>query len=467
MKKTKINLRWKVVIYFLLFSLLLYLIFWFTQQLTLMVFYRSNKIKSANHLTNDLVQIVEKIDIHQKIDRAQYAELFFSKTQEIEADAWILYPNGNSDLNNDAIIWLSNYPKIPSDVEEYWVSHLNVEGPFSDKAQSFYISGYSTKDIKGYDVMVLVKARYLPFGITQDVFSNQFMLITIIIILMGFSFAIIMQNQVVNPIVSLTKSAKQLAKGNFDSKFNAEGFDEIEELSDALNYAATELSKMDYYQKELMTNVSHDLKTPLTLIAGYGEMMRDFPDERTEENLQIIVDESKRLNGLVNDILSLTKIQIGSEKLEKEVYSLTESVREIVYRQQKLVESLGINITFNYETNVNIFANQEQMSKVIYNYISNAINYIGEDKQVIVNQTINNNNVTISVIDHGVGISDEDLPNIWHRYFKAKNHIRASVGSGLGLSIVRTVLEIHGFEYGVKSKVGEGSEFYFTVKIEE
>ena len=214
-------------------------------------------------------------------------------------------------------------------------------------------------------------------------------------------------------------------------------------------------------------NVSHDLRTPLTLISGYGEMMKDFPSERTEDNLQIIIDESKRLNGLVNDILLLTKMDMDAQNWVFESYNLTENIKEIVYRMEKMVEELNIDFVFDYENEVNIVGNMDQMNKVLYNFISNAINYIGDDKMVIVKQIVKDDYVTISVIDHGKGIPKDEIQNVWQRYYKAKNHIRASVGSGLGLSIVRGVLEKHGFEYGVNSEEGKGSEFWFKAKIDK
>ena len=313
--------------------------------------------------------------------------------------------------------------------------------------------------------MLFIGTEFTFFEVTQRVFSSQFIILSIVIFMMSIVFAIIMHHKIVKPMASITKGAHELAKGNYDAKFEAEGYLEIEELSDTLNYAAKELSALDGYQKELMANVSHDLRTPLTLISGYSEMMRDYPEERTEENLQVIVDESKRLTKLVNDILSLTKLQTNKANQIKESFNLTDSIKDIVYRQEKLIEELDIKIVFEYQEEVNVYANQEQLEKVIYNYINNAINYVGNDKLVIVKQVVEKGFVKISVIDHGIGIPEAEIPNIWDRYYKAKTHKRATVGSGLGLSIVKTVLEKQGIEYGVNSKVNEGSEFWFKTKV--
>lgn len=435
-------------------------------QLSITVFYRTAKIRKANELRTELTTIVEDLDVSQRGNFYIYEEVFREKIKNAEADAMVLYYDHRYDelLMGYSNIYVMELPDYCLDI---WENYSTKQGEFKIKDSNTYIVGQTCTDASDRTVVLFVKAEFEPFAATQDVFANQFLFLSAVIILMAIIFVCIIQFQVVKPITSLTNSAKSLAKGKFDTVFDAEGFEEIEELADTLNYAATELSKLDDYQKDLMTNVSHDLRTPLTLISGYSEMMRDYPSERTEANLQIIIDESKRLTGLVNDILSLTKMDMDTENWVMESYNLTENIKEIVYRIEKMVEGSDIKIIFNYDCQVNIVANLDQINKVIYNYISNAINYIGEDKLVIINQTVQNGFVTISVIDHGVGIPKDEIPNVWQRYYKAKNHIRASVGSGLGLSIVRGVLNKHGFEYGVNSEEGVGSEFWFKASIDK
>lgn len=466
MKKINYSLKFKMLVLFIFFALVLYLVFWLSMQLSLTVFYRTAKIKKAKELTTELVTVVEGVDVSKRGNFYIYEEVFRDKIQNAEADAWVLYYDHRYDslLVGYSNIYVMELPEICTTM---WKQYSTNQGSFKIKENNTYIVGETTRDELGRTIMVLVRAEFQPFAATQDVFTNQFLFLSLIIGLMALLFVITIQHQVVKPITSLTISAKSLAKGNFDTKFNAEGFDEIEELSDTLNYAAGELSKLELYQKDLMMNVSHDLRTPLTLISGYGEMMKDFPSERTEDNLQIIIDESKRLNGLVNDILLLTKMDMDAQNWVFESYNLTENIKEIVYRMEKMVEELNIDFIFDYENEVNIVGNMDQMNKVLYNFISNAINYIGDDKMVIVKQIVKDDYVTISVIDHGKGIPKDEIQNVWQRYYKAKNHIRASVGSGLGLSIVRGVLEKHGFEYGVNSEEGKGSEFWFKAKIDK
>jgi signal transduction histidine kinase len=253
----------------------------------------------------------------------------------------------------------------------------------------------------------------------------------------------------------MSRSAKRLAKGDYGAHFEGGGYREAEELADALNYAAEELQKNDSLQKELVANISHDLRTPLTMIKGYSEVMRDIPEENTPENVQIIIDEAERLTELVNDMLDLSKIRAGTRKPELEMFDLTESVRAVLGRYEKFTESQSFVVLFEGGENVSVMADRTMILQVVYNLVNNALNYTGEDKTVRITQSVKNGKVRISVTDSGEGIAKEDIPYIWDRYYKVdKVHKRAVVGTGLGLSIVKGILESHGATYGVESVVG-------------
>ena len=202
------------------------------------------------------------------------------------------------------------------------------------------------------------------------------------------------------------------------------------------------------------------------MITGYGEVMRDLPGENTPENIQIIIDEATRLSTLVNDLLDLSKLQSGALQAEKKEFSLTESIRDIFVRYAKLVEQDGYNIIFECKENVIINADELRISQVVYNLVNNAVNHAGEDKTVIVSQTVRGNKVLIEVTDHGEGIPADKLEYIWDRYYKVdKEHRRGVIGSGLGLSIVKSILDAHNARYGVRSAPGKGSTFWFEIGI--
>ena len=268
------------------------------------------------------------------------------------------------------------------------------------------------------------------------------------------------------PISNMNESAKKLATGNYDVTFKGEGFLEIAELNDTLNYAVEELKKTETLQRELLANVSHDLKTPLTLISGYAEMIRDIPSENNPENIQIIIDEANRLGVLVNDLLSLSKISSRTEPLNLSVYDINNNLINIVERFNKLLESKGFVVNYLDKGPIYVNDDNRKIEQVIYNLINNAVNYSGDSRKIEVESKITDQKVRISVKDYGIGIKKDELEYIWDRYYRVdKGHQRSVQGSGLGLSIIKGILEYHGFEYGVESVENVGSTFYFIMPI--
>lgn len=314
----------------------------------------------------------------------------------------------------------------------------------------------------------LLESVITPVDATVHTLRIQLIYISVIMVLLSVLMALFLSKILTRSIVRLNTSAKELAKANYDITFEAGDYKEIAELSQTLNYATKELGKTERFQRELLANVSHDLRTPLTMIIAYGEMMRDLPGENTPENVQVIIDEAKRLTTLVNDMLDISKLQAGAITLSERTYSLTDSIREVVERVSRMLEPEGYRIDFQYGEEVYVKADEEKLHQVIYNLVGNAVNYTGEDKCVTVRQISTGDAVRIEVMDTGEGIPEESLPYVWERYYKVnKNHKRAITGTGLGLSIVKNILKLHGAEYGAESEEGKGSTFWFELKKEK
>lgn len=312
---------------------------------------------------------------------------------------------------------------------------------------------------------ILLNTKLTPVTATVETLRVQLIWITVIMIMLAFVLALILSQVISEPIRKINTSAKQLAKGNYDASFSETGYQEIVELAQTLNYAAKELSKVEGLQRELVANISHDLRTPLTMIIGYAEVMRDLPNENTPENIQVIIDEATRLSTLVNDVLDISKLQSGSETMQVEIFNLTENIHAILQRYSKMTD---YSITFQSEGTVWVKGDPLKLSQVIYNLVNNAITYTGEDKKVMIYQTVKEQRVRIEVVDTGEGIDPDRLNDIWERYYKVdKTHKRAQVGTGLGLSIVKSILDLHpGTTYGVQSKLHVGSRFWFEMDIQ-
>ena len=278
--------------------------------------------------------------------------------------------------------------------------------------------------------------------------------------------AVVIAVKVSKPIININNTAKKMAEGDYNIEYDMGSYREISELSKTLNYTVAELKKTEALQHELIANVSHDLRTPLTMITAYSEIMRDIPGENSPENVQVVIDEANRLTNLVNDMLDISKLQAGVDTLEAKEYNLTAGIKSVIDRYARLVEQYGYKVIFKYaEEDIMVRADEFKIYQVLYNLVNNAINYTGSDKSVIISQIVNGEIVRIEVMDTGEGIPPEELDNVWERYYKAdKKHKREVMGTGLGLSIVKNILKLHDAKYGVLSKPGEGSIFWFELK---
>lgn len=325
---------------------------------------------------------------------------------------------------------------------------------------------YAVKTDELRTTVFFLNASVIPLGSTVKTMNTVMFGLSGIVLLCAAVFALLISLWITRPIEKINRAAKRLAKRDYSVHFDGKGYKEITELSDTLNYAAEELSKTDHLQRELVANISHDLRTPLTLISGYAEVMRDLPDEKNEDNLQIIIDESNRMKALVNDVLDISKIESGTAEMTMEPLALTNSIESELTRYNKLRDREGYSIEFIYDRQVSVEGDYSRLMQVVYNLVNNAVNYAGEDKKILVTQTVEQGKVTISVKDHGEGIPEEQLPLIWERYYKVdKTHKRATVGSGLGLSIVKGIVNAHKGTCGVSSTVGKGSTFWFTLDV--
>lgn len=308
-----------------------------------------------------------------------------------------------------------------------------------------------------------------PVGSTMAIFQRQFLFVAIIIMMLTIFISLFFANRLTNPIIRINKHAKDLPKGKFDATIDDKDFNEIRQLAATLQDASKEIAKSDDLRRELMANISHDLRTPLTMIKAYAEMIRDLSGDNPEKrakHLKVIIDETDRLSSLVNDILDLSKLQAGVTEINRSVFDLSERLSGVISRFDILKENDGIIIELHADAGIMINADITKLEQVVYNLINNAVTYTGDDNTVIVRLYRKAPGLMrFEVTDHGDGIAPEYLPYIWDRYYKVsernKTHKRAKMGSGIGLSIVKNVLEQHGFAYGAESTVGQGSTFWF------
>lgn len=470
--------------YLCLFAGALLLALWLLQIVFLDSFYKAYKraeLKKAAQLAEDNIDNSQLDALLQEIANQQGLSLLVADPDTLE----ILY---RQDGMKPGLL-----PNSPRQIQRYWQA-AEQEGGSYIQTQSRRLSGerltYRPSAFTGHAPppmedelesilcaravssrqgrrLILLVSVVTPVGSTAEALQAEFWFICALLAVFALGLALLTSRKISAPIIRLNQAAKRLGKGQFDVEFQGGGYREIHELSDTMAQAARQLGRQDDLRRELLANVSHDLRTPLTMIIGYAEAIRDLPGEDTPENIQVIIDEAARLNQLVTDLLDLSKLQAQSQPLDIQVFCLTDSVREALARLDKLASAAGYQVIFRQDREVYVRADELRLSQVIYNLVGNAIAHTGEDRRVVVDQLTRPGFVRIQVMDSGPGVPSEERQLIWERYYKkSKNNRRPDMGSGLGLAIAKAALIQHGALYGVESGPDHGSIFWFELPAE-
>lgn len=293
-----------------------------------------------------------------------------------------------------------------------------------------------------------------------------FVLIWGVVLWLAVFISNIVSHKLADGLNNLSATAVRFSKGDYEVNFANAEYSELADLSDTLNSVRDEVKRSGDFKRELLANVTHDLKTPLTMIKAYAAMIKEISGdnkEKREKHLQVIIDEADRLTGLVNDVLNVSKVSSKLSEINFKIFNLTEFLYGIINKFNYLQETQGYKIMVDVEQNLYTRADEEKIEQVIYNLLGNAVNYTGEDKTVYITlkRNLAGDRINLRIKDTGKGISKEDLPDIWNRYYRIKEtHTRPVKGSGLGLNIVKVILENHSFDFGVESEQGKGAMFW-------
>ena len=489
LRSKNISLKWKIFATFELFAIILIAILWLFQVVYLKNVYvyikeveterimdeANEVVMSGDNISSKLTELASGKNVAINVTDTSGNSIYnaeFNPSGQLNVmpkEVFQEYYNAAKSAGGNAKIIFEGHqikdnPQLNMDMSPVNNRTDFVQNRGNDMAQSVIYVRIITTDSGDY--VLMVNSVLTPVDATVDIIKIELIVVTVVVLIVAFILAWISSRAISKSLVRLNDSAQELAQGNYDISFDEHDYREINQLSETLNYAAEELGKTESLRRELIANVSHDLRTPLTMIKAYSEIMRDLPGENNPENVQVVIDETERLTNLVNDMLDVSKLEAGAIELDCQKYNLTESIIGLLQRYNKLVEQEGYIIDFKYDREVEVYADEGKMNQVIYNLINNAINYTGENKRVNVVQTVLNSGVKIEIIDSGAGISPKDLPYVWDRYYKVdKAHKRAVMGTGLGLSIVKKVLEMHGAAYGVDSNLGQGSNFWFVLNV--
>ncbi len=455
-KKTSFTL--KTLGYLVLFSLGIILFLWMFQIIFLQISYEHYQVKSMNAIVktieesnlNDLDEVLLTLAYQNSVCIEYESNLGNTVTYNT------MMVGCGLDKNISSIKQLKNTLKSKGTKKE----GVRLVNPLN-KTKAYL---YGININYGY---VFVYSTLEDIDSASLILKSQLIYIMFFVLVFACFIAYFLSKRITKPITNITKKARERGKGNYDIVFHENGTLEIDELSRTLNNTCKDMKKLDELRNDLLANVSHDLKTPLTMIKAYAEMVRDISykdKEKREKDLNVIIDEADRLNVLVNDLLDLSKLQANSEGLNLEKYDLVLEIENVLRRYDIIKKTEHYHFVFDLPEKAMVLADKNKINQVIYNLINNAINYTGEDKKVVIKVIDREKSYLVEILDTGKGIKTSDLPYIWDKYYKnEKNHKRNVVGTGIGLSIVRNILEQHKFKYGVRSKKGKGATFYFEI----
>ena len=466
--------------YFLLFTALLLVLLWLFQIVFLDDFYRMQITDTLRASSESVVRNIDNENLEQLVDRIaeQYnvcVLILFSDRAEVSSTetsaGCIIHHMSRRDLlfmaeslGESSEVRVTTFPMFSFRNSLYDAAKFAGRVPPSDDGEGHSMVTVQRATLESGGVAyVFMNAQVTPVSGTVATIRNELYFITAILVLLSFLISLVLSRHITKPLEQITAAAAGLSRNEYTPVEKA-GYLEIAQLNAQLTQTAQDLRRVEAMQRELIANISHDLRTPLTLIEGYAEVMRDLPGENTPENMQVIIDETRRLSTLVNAVMDLNVARNGSG-LTLGRFNLTQSIRGIMGRYAKLTEQDGYTIVFEPERDAYVRADEIKVQQVVYNLINNALTYTGADKTVVVSQTAERGVVRLEVRDSGEGIAPEDLPHIWDRYYRGtKPHKRAAIGTGLGLSIVKGILESHGLRYGVSSAPGKGSAFWFEIQ---
>lgn len=463
------SIKFRLWIYFAVLGLGVVLLIWFLQIFFLNNYYEHMKISEVNRIATSICHAYERQDANLTTDIQQLSvSNDFYVMMEANGQVLLFMPESDSIL--PVYQYKDQLPKLKK-----MLSESKSNGPVSFEISSG-VDKYSTLAYARYlrktednEVYLYIFSPLYPVSSTVDILKNQLFYVTLITLIGAFSLAIYFANRISKPIKDLTTTAKEMGRGNYDVKFVGNSYSEINNLAAALNTAAYELGNADARQKDLIANVSHDLKTPLTMIRSYAEMIRDLSGDNPEKrntHLQVIIDESERMGHLVSDMATISAMQTKKIVLEKTAFDLSAVSASILASYDIYQEQDGYDFVFNAPKDCIVFADKDRIAQVISNLTNNAVKYCGEDKYIALTIRKVGRKYRLEVSDHGPGIKPEELPHVWERYYKTStNYVRETSGTGLGLSIVKEILMLHNANYGVESKVGKGSTFWFELEM--
>ncbi|MDK2793399.1 MAG: hypothetical protein PWP75_27 [Caldanaerobacter sp.] len=443
------GIRKKLFISYLSIGMVVLLLFWLTQVVFINRIYEYYKINQLKSYSEQIVQAINNNNemlISELIDKSNARVIAIT-----ENDIVIAGNNRGHGMRGLGIPEILLRPTNTTRVVKYEHPFLHIE----------YLSIVRPFLYNGKPAILIMSLPMAAINDSVNLFKEVFWWIFALTIVSTLVVSSYMSKKFTRPIQILKNAAHEIASGNLNVKINYKEEDELGELAKSMNTMVKQLSITDKFRKDLIANISHDLKTPLGLIRGYSEMLLDYygeDKEKREKYLNTVIKETERMSKLVDDVLQLSKLQSGMVEVKEETIDLEKLIFEIldIFEIQILEKNIEVRLE---NLKVKVVADREMIKRAIINIISNAIASMENGGTLSITAELQDKNVLIKISDTGCGIPEKDLEHIFDRFYKGNKS-----GTGLGLAIVKEILTLHQSDFGIRSKEGEGTTFYFTLK---
>ena len=476
----------KLWIYFMIFAAMIFSVLWLLQTVFLQSFYNEMLIKNTRKAAEKIIDNSSSENIAEIIDSITLGNSILVFVTDTNGN--IIYCSDeykgahrkdhiNEEIKNDEQIdkntmtknkHLGNYRNLPEGYGEF-LSILNEDSdvPVEYSTESVYVYGtyinyYGTED----NSILYVSTTLDAVGSAVSIIRMQLVWVTGLSLIVGFALSWFIAKSFDKPVSQLSEKAKKLGDIDYPNDFKKGFCIELDDLSDKLDKTSDKLIESRNFQIELLANVSHDLRTPLTMIKGYAEIIKDTSwddEEQCSEDMSVIVRETDRLSKLVNEILEYSELKIGGSTENFERVNLSALIIKVCNSFEDLYKHVEETLDKEIEENIFVYGNAVRLERAVYNLIDNAFRHTDDSKRVTVKLYSINNKARIEVIDYGSGIPEQEIEHIWDRYYTFRQRKGKGV-SGLGLAIVKQTVDMHNGICSAESHGGKGSTFWIELE---
>ena len=409
-----------------------------------------------------------KSDTHQRAEMIEQSLEFLMGYQQ--CIIWITDPDGHLLFPDDTPVPENYSPGEILRIRQEMVEEEKqyVIGDFYDILEATWLSViapvYEDSALTEYIVFHYPMSRIYRY---RRLFQRVLFAILMTIMVFALIPLFIYQTKIRKPLEEITEGARKYSEGILDYQIPVRGDNDLSYVARSLNYMADHLDKNNEYQLRFLANISHDFRSPLTSIKGFANAMRDgvIPPDLYPKYLGTISYEADRLEKLTHNLTVLNDLDVNRHKLNMEVFDINQVILQVLQSSEELGRQGSIRLTRRFENEtLMVRADEEKIQQVLYNLIDNAIKFSPSDSEVVVQTYCTKKKAFISVKDHGKGIAKDELAKIWDRFYKSdSSRGKDRKGSGLGLSIVRDIINAHNEKINVISTEGVGTEFLFTL----